>query len=238
MTRKELRATIALKFLKSADGETMRTSVLRKFLSWIVILMLSASAIAADSSAAMLYTNGTAWINGGNVPKSSALFLGDLVQTRIDSVANIKATGMNVLVFSDSLVQFQGSALRLEHGGLNVGTSKSVAAEVGDLKVVPASGTTWTEFEVRDTDGSIRIIARKGDLKLVDANGTTTLAEGQETTRDEDSKNKKRGGGAVPAAGGGILDSPIAIGAGIGVVGAITAWALIKDDEPFSPKAP
>jgi hypothetical protein len=120
-----------------------------------------------------------------------------------------------------------------------VGTSKSVAAEIGDLKVLPASGTKWTEFEVRDTDGSVRIIARKGDLKLVDANGTTTLAEGQETTREESSgKKKKRGGGAVPAAGGGILDSPIAIGVGVGVVGGITAWALIRSDEPFSPKSP
>jgi hypothetical protein len=212
--------------------------MLRKFLSWILILMLSASAFAADSSAAMLYTNGTAWINGGNVPKSSAIFFGDLVQTRTDSVANIKATGTNVVVFSDSLVQFQGSALKLEHGGLNVGTSKSVAAEIGDLKVIPASGTMWTEFEVRDTDGSVRIIARKGDVKLVDASGTTTLAEGQETTREENSKKKKREGGAVPAAGGGMLDSPIAVGAGIGVVGAIAAWALIHDDEPFSPKRP
>jgi hypothetical protein len=122
--------------------------------------------LAADSSAATLYTNGTAWINGGNVPKSSAIFSGDLVQTKTDSVASIKAPGTSVLIFSDSLVHYQGTAVKLEHGSGNVGISKSMAAQVGGLKVEPAARSSWTEFEVRDTDGAVRIIARKGDLRL------------------------------------------------------------------------
>jgi hypothetical protein len=219
----------------------MRTSMFRGVLSWLLIMVLPAASFAADSGAAMLYTNGAAWINGGTVPKSSAIFSGDLVQTRTDSVASIKATGTSVMVFSDSLVQFQGSAVKLEHGSLNVGTSRSMAAQIGELRVVPASGTSWTEFEVTDTDGAVKIIARKGDLRLIDADGTTTLAQGQETTRDESSEKQKRKrdrGGAIPAAGGGILDSPYAIGAGIAVVGGVAAWALLHDDEPFSPKRP
>ena len=219
----------------------MRTSMFRGVLSWLLIMVLPAASFAADSGAAMLYTNGAAWINGGTVPKSSAIFSGDLVQTRTDSVASIKATGTSVMVFSDSLVQFQGNAVKLEHGSLNVGTSRSMAAQIGELRVVPAAGTSWTEFEVTDTDGAVKIIARKGDLRLIDADGTTTLAQGQETTRDESSEKQKRKrdrGGAIPAAGGGILDSPYAIGAGIAVVGGVAAWALLHDDEPFSPKRP
>jgi hypothetical protein len=218
----------------------MRTLTFRGVLSWLLIMVMASPALAADSAAAMLYTNGTAWINGGYIPKSSAIFAGDLVQTKSDSVANIKSSGTSVLVLSDSLIQYQGSAVKLEHGSLNVATSKSMAAQIGGLKVVPA-GAAWTEFEVRDTDGAVRIIARKGDVKLIDANGTSTLAEGQETTRDETSekgkKKRDRGaGGAVPGATGGILDSPTAIGIGIGVVGGITAWSLLHDDEPVSPK--
>ncbi len=219
----------------------MRDLTFRALLTWLLILVLPASMFAADSSAAMLYTNGTAWINGGNVPKSSAIFSGDLVQTKTDSVASIKSPGTSVLVFSDSLVQYQGGAVKLEHGSLNVGTSKSMATQIGGLKVEPASGTSWTEFEVRDTDGAVRIIARKGNLRLIDASGTTTLAEGQETTRDEDQekgKRKRDRGGAVPAAGGGILDSPYAIGIGAAAVGGLTAWVLLKDDDPVSPNKP
>jgi len=219
----------------------MRAFSYRAILSWLLIFLLPASTFAADSSAAMLYTNGTAWINGGSVPKSSAIFSGDLVQTKMDSVASIKSPGNSVLVLSDSLVQYQGSAVKLEHGSVNVGTSKSLATQVGELKVEPASASSWTEFEVRDTDGAVRIIARKGDLRLIDANGASTLAEGQETTRDESrqkSKRKRERGGAVPAAGGGVLDSPWAIGAGAAAVGGLTAWVLLRNDDPASPSKP
>ena len=55
------------------------------------------------------------------------------------------------------------------------------------------------------------------------ARDVVTLAQGQDTTRDESSgtpengkksKNKKRQAGATPAAGGGALNSPYAIGVG------------------------
>lgn len=220
----------------------MRPLTFRGVLSWLLLMVFPASMFAADTSAAMLYTNGTAWINGGYVPKSSAIFSGDLVQTKTDSVASIKAPGTSVLVLSDSLVQFQGSAVKLEHGSVNVGTSKSMAAQIGGLKIEPISGSSWTEFEVRDTDGSVRIIARKGDLRLTDASGTTTLAQGQETTRDETSEKGKRkrdrGAGAAPAAGGGILNSPYAIGIGAAAVGGVAAWAIFRDDDPVSPAKP
>lgn len=220
----------------------MRTLTFRGVLSWLLIMLMTSPSFAADSAAAMLYTNGTAWINGGTIPKSSAIFAGDLVETKSDSVANIKSSGTSVLVLSDSFIQYQGSAVKLEHGGMNVATSKGMGAQIGGLKVVPAAGA-WTEFEVHDTDGSVRIIARKGDLTLIDASGTSTLSEGQETTRDETNekgkKKKDRGaGGAVPGATGGVLDSPTAIAIGLGVAGGITAWSLLHDDEPFSPKRP
>jgi hypothetical protein len=209
---------------------------LRKLVSCALVLLVPASLFAADSAAAMLYTNGTAWLNGATVPKSSAVFIGDLVQTRTDSVANIKAPGTSVMVAADSLVQLKENAIRLEHGTLSVGTSKNLAAQVGGLKIVPASAA-WTEFQVTDTDGTVRIMAKKGDLSLSDG---TTLPQGQETTRDEtDQNNKKRkGGGAAPAAGGGILNSPVAIGVGSFVIGGLTAWVLVQGDDPLSPSNP
>ena len=209
---------------------------LRKLVSCVLVLLVPASLFAADSAAAMLYTNGTAWLNCANVPKSSAIFVGDLVQTRTDSVANIKAPGTSVMVASDSLVQLKENAVKLEHGSLSVGTSKNLAAQVGGLKISPASAA-WTEFQVTDTDGTVKIIAKKGDLTLSDG---TTLPQGQQTTRDETDENnkKKKGGGAAPAAGGGILNSPVAIGVGSFVIGGLTAWVLVQGDDPLSPSSP
>jgi hypothetical protein len=219
----------------------MRTLTLCAVLSCLLTVVLPGALFAADSSAAMLHTNGPAWLNGSNVPKTSAIFSGDLVQTRSDSVANINAPGTSVLVLSDSLVQYQGSTVKLEQGSVNLATSKNKTAQLGGLQVVPAAAA-WTEFEVRDTDGSVKIIARKGDLTLTDARGTTTLPQGQETTRDETSANgkKKRDrnmGGAVPAAGGGILDSPPAIYTGLAASAVLTGWALMQGDDPMSPKS-
>jgi len=215
------------------------STILRGLLSCLLVVALIGSTMAADSGVAMLYTNGTAWINGNNVPKSMALFSGDLVQTKSDSLANIKAKGVNVLVLSDSLVQFDPAAVKLEHGRVNVVTTRGLAVRVGNLKVVPASESASTEFEVVDTDGTAKIIARKGDLTLDDGKTSTTLAQGQETTRDEESrKDRKRGAGAVPGAAGGILDSPIAIAIGAGAVGGLTTWVLLQGDDPVSPKDP
>lgn len=218
-------------------------SAFRKMVSCVLLLLFPAAMFAADSGAAMLYINGAVWLNGINVPGSSAIFQGDLLQTRPGSVANINAPGSAITVLGDSLVQFEGATLKVEHGGVAVGTSRSVATTAGEVKVAPISNS-WTEFNVTDVDGTVRIVARKGDLSITDANGTSTLTQGQETTREETSdesgnkKDKRRGEGAAPAAGGGVLDSPIAIGIGAGAIIGVTTWVLIKSDNPVSPSSP
>jgi hypothetical protein len=203
-----------------------------------MLVIFPGALFAADQAGAMLYSHGSALLNGANIPRSSAIFPGDLVQTTKDSVANINATGSTVLVLNDSLVQYQGSTVTLEHGGVTVSTSRSMATRAEDVNISPASGVL-TEFEVRDLDGTVQIVARKGDLTIRDDSGaTTTLAQGQETTREESEsqkKKKKRAGGAVPGAAGGALDSPVAIGIGTGIVVGVAAWVLIQSDNPASP---
>jgi hypothetical protein len=222
----------------------MRWPLHLKILSCIMAVIFPAALFAAEPNpGAMLYARGETMLNGSSVPRSSALFSGDLVETRADSVANISATGSTVLVLNDSLIQYEGNTVKLEHGGVTISTSKSLATRVGTVNVSPAAGVL-TEFEVRDVDGTVRIAARKGDLSISDDSGTTLLAQGQETTRDEpeaqkDKKRKRRVvPGAVPSAAGGALDSPWAIGIGGGAIIGVTAWVLTKGDEPASPAKP
>jgi hypothetical protein len=222
----------------------MRWPLHLEILSCIMAVIFPAALFAAEPNpGAMLYARGETMLNGSSVPRSSALFSGDLVETRADSVANISATGSTVLVLNDSLIQYEGNTVKLEHGGVTISTSKSLATRVGTLNVSPAAGVL-TEFEVRDIDGTVRIAARKGDLSISDDSGTTLLAQGQETTRDEpeaqkDKKRKRRVvPGAVPSAAGGMLDSPWAIGIGGGAIIGVTAWVLTKGDEPASTAKP
>ena len=223
----------------------MRICLLQKILSCIMVVIVPAALFAADSGLAMVYSNGTTQLNGFSLPNSSAIFPGDLVQTATGSVAKINAAGSSLIILSDSLVQFEGSAIKLERGGVTVSTSKAMASHVGDVTVTP-TGNAWTEFEVAEVDGKVRIAARKGDLTVDDGAGPTQLAQGQETTRDqsnqdqsepqEKKKKKKRAGAAAPAGAGGALDSPIAIGVGFGAVAGLTTWVLLQGSAPVSPK--
>ncbi len=227
----------------------MGKSAFRGMVSCVLMCLFPGSMFAADANAAMLYTNGAAWVNGAHVPRSSsAIFHGDLLQTRSDSVANINEAGSSITVLADSLVQFQGSSIDIQHGGVTVATSKETFATAGDVKVTPKSNA-WTEFRVIDTDGTVRIHAEKGDLLIDDGSKVVTLAQGQaDQTVDENNpqaqnskkkgKNKKQATGAAPAAGGGILSSPYAIGVGAGAVVGLTTWVLIKNDNPASPTRP
>jgi hypothetical protein len=239
LTEKALRITIKRKDPRFTGALGMRTCLLQKILSCIMIIIVPAALFAADSGAAMLYSNGTSWLNGSSLPKSSAIFSGDLVQTAAGSIAKINASGSSLMVLSDSLVQFESSAVTLKHGGVAVSTSKAMATRAGDVTVTPTA-SVWTQFDVTDVDGKVQIAARKGDLTIDDGTGATTLAQGQQTTRDESDtqktkKQKSGAGGAAPAAGGGILNSKVAIGIGVVAVAGVTTWVLLQDGEPASP---
>jgi hypothetical protein len=213
-----------------------------KILSYMMVVIFPAALFAADQPAAMLYSHGTALLNGDSISRSSAIFSGDLVQTNPDSAANINASGSIVLVRNDSLVKYQGNAVELEHGGVTISTSKLLATRAGDVTVSPAA-SVWTEFEVRDVDGRVQIAARTGDLTISDDTGTTTLAQGQETTRDEsqddNTKKKKKKREAAPAAGtGSILSSSWAIGIGGAAIAGGVTWVLLQNGPPVSPSKP
>ena len=122
----------------------------------------------------MLYSKGTAWLNGSQVPRSSAIFPGDIVQTEAESLANINAVGSNVMILSDSLVKFEGGQISVEHGRVSVVTSKGMGTRAGDVVVTPLSAGV-TEFEVVDLNGTVEVMARKGDVSVDNGWETTTL---------------------------------------------------------------
>src|ERR1035441_3687145 len=221
----------------------MSPSAFRSALCCLLVVVFPAQLmLAADTAAAMLYTNGAAWLNGSEVPKSAAVFNGDMLQTRPDSTASIQANGSNVMVLADTLVKFEGPAVELEHGGVRVATSRGLATRAGDVTVKPASDS-WTEFQVTDVNGEVQIAANKGDVTVQDDKGTTTVTQGQQTTRDDTSdtekkKRKKRAAGAAVGAGGGVMSSTAAIVGGLGVVAGVGVWIWLQNDAPVSPACP
>jgi hypothetical protein len=241
-----------LTFLCPSSIKGRKAFLCLKVLSCTMAVIFPAALFAGENiPGAMLYTRGGTTLNGKTVPRSSALFSGDLVQTSADSVANINATGTAVQILNDSLVQYDGSAVRLEHGGVTISSSKLMAIRAGNVTVSPAAAV-WTEFEVRDVDGTVQIAARKGDLTISDQTGTTTLAQGDQTTRDESQsqadnqsqdqnqkkKKKKAAAGIIPGAAGGVFNDPVTLGISTGIVVGGTIWVLVQSGSPVSPVLP
>jgi len=221
----------------------MSESRLRSAVCCLLAVLFPAQVmLAGETASAMLYTSGATWLNGAVVPKSAALFSGDMLQTRSDSTARIQANGSNVMVLADSLVKFEGPAVELEHGSVRVTTSRSLAARAGDVTVKPVANS-WTEFQVTDVDGRVQIAANKGDVTVQDDKGTTTVTQGQQTTRDDTSdtekkKKKRRAAGAAVGAGGGIMSSTGAVAGGLAVAAGVGVWIWLQNGSPVSPACP
>jgi hypothetical protein len=208
--------------------------------------------VTAANPGGMLYTAGVVLRNGQVIPDASALFPGDLLETNSRSGARVQELGTNVIILPTSLVEFHVPTLSLEHGSLSVATSHGVSVSVGCMTVVPIS-TAWTQYEIIDVNGSIKIAARKNDVRLdILAHGKTlkdvstaqdgTLREGEETTRQESDGCKevktKKESGAVPSASGGILSSEYAKWIAIGGVGGLGVFLAVQQDDPASPFKP
>jgi hypothetical protein len=175
--------------------------MVRDVLWWMMMLFVPASLMAADAGGAMVRPYGTAWLNGAALEQSSAIFPGDLLQTSSGSALKIRSSGSSVTALPDSLVKFEGSAVRIEHGSVKLATSRSMFARAGIVTAAPASNV-WTEFELTHVDGTVQIVALKGDLRISDGFQTTTLAQGQQATQkdsDETQSKQDQSGATQPS---------------------------------------
>ena len=230
LTVDRLQASITAKSL------CIGVSMLRHVICWIMIALIPAALLATDtdSGAAMLYGKGTVWLNGKPLPRSSAIFPGDLIQTQPESVATLDSAGSGVIVYPDSLVKFEGNAVSLESGSVSVATSKGMVALAREVTATPASNA-WTEFQVAETEETVKVFASKGDVNVNCGKETANLSAGDEVTADKSGKckKKKKGAGMPPAGDDHILTNPFVLGS-IAVGGGVIVCLLLCDaPKPF-----
>ena len=204
--------------------------------------------MADDSGAAMLHHDGGALLNGNPAPASIAIFANDTVETRAQQQATINAAGSSVMLQPETLVQFEGDELILDHGTLLVSTSRGLRVRVGCITVTPATGE-WTQYDVTDIDGKVKVAARKRDVNI-DARGSklqsarsggqsqrVSVREGEQKTREEQCGVAPRSPGHI-AAKGAILNSPWVIGSSAAAIVVGTCLILCHGDDPVSPSVP
>lgn len=215
--------------------------MLRKIISLCLILVTPGVLLAQDTGAAVIYGTGSVFLNGAALSNSSAVTVGDVVQTRDNGVANINAPGATVVVESNTIVRYQSGGFALDRGSVSVATGKALSVFARDFKITPVSAD-WTEFYVIRASGSIQIFARKNSVTVnCGSNSSTTVHEGQQISRDDSADcglAAKRGAGAPTAAKAPILDSRWVEYGGIGAGGALLGWVLIHTDNPVSPSGP
>jgi len=193
-------------------------SRLQKIVVWLTLSALPGQSLAQDAGAAMLYGDDVS-VNNGVIPKSIAIFPGDVLATK-SGIASLVDTRSSATVDIDSLVDYQKNDLKLEHGQVQVATSARMSVRVGCVVVSPAS-EVMTNFEVRDVDGKIQVAAQKGDLVISENKRTEKLPEGQQGTRHDE---KCRAGTGALMAAQRVLDSRTAIIIGSGIAGGALLW--------------
>lgn len=201
----------------------MSVSIIRSSVCWALAVLFPLSLWAADTGpSAMLHSKGGVWINGSEAPESTAIFSGDSLETKSGSVATLDVDGSSVLIQPESLLKFNGDFLTLEHGSIEVTTSRAMSVHVKCIKVVPVSDA-WTQYQVTDVTGTVHAAAIKSDVNIsqgtqgrkpsvANASQSGTVHAGQQADRDE---SDACGAADLPKPPGQVLNTKwIEIGAG------------------------
>jgi hypothetical protein len=219
----------------------------RNLVCGMMIVVMPASLMAQSSGGAMLQSDGGVWLNGNPAPNSSAIFPHDLVQTQKDHQAKIDTDGSTATVQSDTIVQFEGEEFVLDHGSVQVRTSRGMRVRVNCLTVIPLT-QEWTRYDVTDVDGKMHVVAYENDVKVhyqgaaarrskAAVSSDAIVHQGEQTTRDE-----RCGVAARPAevidAKGAILNSTWAKLAGGAALVSICVFLVCRGDDPISPSKP
>jgi hypothetical protein len=180
---------------------------------------------AAVAQSALVHSNGGVWVNGSEVADSTAVFPGDLLETKPGAVANLDAEGSSVLIQPESVVRFQRNSLSLEHGAVTVETSTAMSVRVNCIKVEPTSSER-TKYDTADMSGTVKVAAHKDDVNITqtvalrkatpESNSpqSAVVHEGEQATRDEAAAC---GAAQRPTgAGNGLNAKWLEIGAGAG----------------------
>lgn len=121
-------------------------------------------------------------MNDYEAKDSTAIFTGDLLETKPAFSATLNLDGSEILIQPESVVNFQGNFLVLDHGSVAVGTSRTFKVKVHCITVVPVADQ-WTQYEVTDLNGTVQVAAHKSDVNVEHEMGKGRPEAGTEASR-------------------------------------------------------
>jgi hypothetical protein len=142
----------------------MSVSTIRHFACWLMIVVTPMT-LSAQAPSAIVHTQGGVWVNGYEAKDASAVFSGDVIETKPDFSATLNLEGSSVLIQPESVVKFQGDVLELDHGSVSVETFRSLKVLVHCITVIPVVNEE-TKYDVVDLNGSVQVAARTKDVNV------------------------------------------------------------------------
>lgn len=213
------------------------------FVCRLMILILPASLAAQDPTRGLLHSEGGTWLNEAPAPNVAAIFPDSLVQTQAGHVARIEVEGSSVLILPETMMQFQGLTLAVDHGTVQVDTAREMEVIVGCVTISPVNSNR-TAYDVADAHGIVTVSVSKNDVKLHSHGGAlqkskgvpadAILHPGEHASRADlcGSRFEKESGI------GGALNSLPAQILGGAAVAAIICLGVCHGDDPISPAKP
>ncbi len=210
-------------------------------------IILPVSLIADDTGTAMLRSDGRTLVDGKYAPASAAIFRTNLIRTPKEVGARIETVGSFADIGPETMVQFDGDELALDHGSIAVNTSRLLRVRVGCVTVTPVN-VAWTNYTVTDRDGAVKVDGLKSDV-YIDARSSdpkkaksghsdrTIVHEGEQKSRSEKcGAGDAKSSGALPGKGAWMNSIPAKV-TGVVLIG-LTCLGLCHDDDPISPSHP
>jgi len=164
-------------------GASIPRCVLSLAMAMFLPVSMMGQAIPEQPVGAILHSQGGVWVNGYEARDSSAVFAGDVIETKSGATANLTLAGTTVLMSPESVGKFQADLLELDHGSVSVGTSTGFKVRVNCILVAPVV-RDWTQYVVTDLNGTIQVSANKRDVNVDHEAG-----RGKPTTESEASQH-------------------------------------------------
>jgi hypothetical protein len=198
------------------------------------MIVLVPVSLMAQTPSAIVHTQGGVWVNGYEAKDASAVFSGDVIETRPNFSATLNLEGSSVLVQPESVVKFQGDSVELDHGSVSVETSTSFKVLVHCITVIPVANE-WTQYDVVDLNGSVQVSARTKDVnvkwehagsKASVANAVGQQEQGSVHQGEQKKYDESELCGAPPRPNAGSLPNPKWIAAGAAGAG-VLIWVIV-----------
>jgi hypothetical protein len=228
----------------------MSVSITRSAICLILLVAVPAPLLGqtplGQTPEGILHTQGGVWVNGYEAHDASAVFTGDVIETKTGFSATLNVEGSTLLIEQETVGKLDSNLFELDHGSVSVTTSKTFRVRVKCVTVVPIS-EAWTQYDVTDVNGTIQVAARKSDVNVQHEGAHKSPAEianpqaGSQASSQEGSvrEGEQRNYSETDLCGAARPKSPVSLSPAwiaAGAAGAgVLIWLLVHGGPPSQP---